>query len=81
MTLVSVGSDNGLSPVRGQAIIGTNIDLLSMGAQGAEFSKISMEIKKKDVIHKIAFENICHIGGHPNCSGLNVLNKAMWWLT
>ena len=40
----SLGSDNGLSPLRRQAIIWTNADLLSIGPLGIYFSEIWIEI-------------------------------------
>ena len=51
MTLICVGkrtiigSDNGLSPERRQAIIGTNAGILLIGALGTNFSEISVEIQ------------------------------------
>ena len=41
---VRIGSDNGLSPVRRQAITWTNADLLSFGPWGTNFSGIRIEI-------------------------------------
>ena len=37
---VSIGSDNGLSPIQHQAIIQTNAGLLSIGPLGTNFSEI-----------------------------------------
>ena len=45
MNWVSIGSDNGLSPGRRQAIILTNADILSIGPQGTYFSEILFEIQ------------------------------------
>ena len=45
MNLVGVGSGNGLSPVRRQAIIGTNVGLLSIGALETNISEIWIEIQ------------------------------------
>ena len=42
---VSIGSDNGLSPIRRQAIIETNAQLLSIGLLGTNFSEISIKIQ------------------------------------
>ena len=42
--LTIIGSDNGLSPGRRQAIIRTNAGLLLIGPLGANFSEILMEI-------------------------------------
>ena len=39
-----IGSDNGLSPGRRQAIIGINVGILSTGALGTNFSEILIEI-------------------------------------
>ena len=43
--LGSIGSDNGLSPIRRQAIIWTNDGLLSIGPLGANFSEILIKIQ------------------------------------
>ena len=42
---VSIGSDNGLSPIRHQAIVYTNLGLLSNGTLGTNFSKILIKIQ------------------------------------
>ena len=42
--LTSIGSDNGLSPGRRQAIIGTNGGILLIGPLGTNFSEILIEI-------------------------------------
>ena len=42
---VSIGSDNGLSPVSFQAITWTNADILSVGLLGANFSEIQNKIQ------------------------------------
>ena len=42
---VSIGSDNGLSPIRRQAIIKTSAGLLSIGPIGTNFSEICIEIQ------------------------------------
>ena len=42
--LTIIGSDNGLSPVRRQAIIWTNAGLLLIGPLGTDFSEILIEI-------------------------------------
>ena len=41
---VSIGSDNGLSPIRRQAITWTNADLLSNGPSGTNVNEIWIEI-------------------------------------
>ena len=45
MNPVSIGSDNGLSPIRRQAIIETNARLLSDGPLGTHSSEISIKIQ------------------------------------
>ena len=47
-----IGSDNGLSPGRRQAIIWTNAGLLSIGPIETNFNEISMEI------HTFSFKKI-----------------------
>ena len=42
---VCIGSDNGLSPVRRQAITWTNTDLLSIGALGTNLNEIRIKIQ------------------------------------
>ena len=44
--LITIGSDNGLSPVRHQTISWTNDDLLSIGPLGTNFSKLWNRINK-----------------------------------
>ena len=44
--LGSIGSGNGLSPVRRQAITWTNVDLLSIGPLRTNFSEIRIKIEK-----------------------------------
>ena len=61
---VSVGSDNGLSPVRHQAITWSNAGLLSIGPLGTNFSENRIEIQNF-FIRENTFENVvCKIGGH-----------------
>ena len=67
----SIGSDNGLSPSRRQAIIWTNAGILLIGPLGTNFSEISIEI------HILAFKKM-HLKTssgkwRPFCLGLNVL--------
>ena len=66
-----IGSDNGLSPGRRQAIIGTNDGILLIGSVGINFSEILIEI------HTFSFRKM-HLDmssakWHPFCLGLNVL--------
>ena len=42
---VSIGSDNGLSPIRHQAIIWFSAELLSNGPLGTNFSEILIKIQ------------------------------------
>ena len=48
--LTIIGSDNGLSPVRRQAIIWTNAEILLIGPLGTNFSQILIKI------HTISFK-------------------------
>ena len=71
--LTSIGSDNGLSPVRRQAIIWTNAWIFSIGPSGTNFSEILIEI------HTFSFKKI-HLKKssgkwRPYCLGLNVLRN------
>ena len=72
--LTIIGSDNGLSPDRRQAIIWTNAGILSIGSLGTKLSEISI------AIHIFSFKKM-HLKmssgkWRPCCLGLNVL---MWW--
>ena len=73
--LTIIGSDNGLSPGRHQAmIIGTNAGILLIGSMGTNLSEILIEI------HTFSFKKI-HLkmsSGKwpPFCLGLNVLRFA-----
>ena len=73
--LTSIGSDNGLSPGRCQAIIRTNAGILLIGPLGTNFSEILMEI------HKLSFKKM-HLKmssgkWRPFCIGLNVLKTPL----
>ena len=64
VNMVSIGSDNGLSPIRHQAIIKTNAGLLSIGTFS---NKLQWNLSQNSIIfiHEKAFENaICQDGGH-----------------
>ena len=70
--LTIIGSDNGLSPGRRQAIIWANAGILLIGALGTNFKETSNEI------HTFSFNKI-HLKlssgkWRPFCLGLNVLN-------
>ena len=71
--LTIIGSDNGLSPDRRQAIIWTNAGILSIGPLGTKLSDILI------AIHIFSF-NKMHLKmssgkWRPCCLGLNVFNK------
>ena len=71
--LTIIGSDNGLSPGRCQAIIWTNAGILLIGPLGTNFNDILIEI------HTIPFKKI-HLKMSPEkwrlfCLGLNVLSQ------
>ena len=70
--LTTIGSDNGLSPDRRQAIIWTNAGILLIGPLGTNFNEISIEI------HTFSFKKIFLklLSGkwRRSCLGLNVLN-------
>ena len=51
-----IGSDNGLSPVRRQAIIRTNAGILLIGPRGTNFSDILIDIYTF-LIQENSFEN------------------------
>ena len=69
--LTIIGSGNGLSPGRRQAITWTNVGILSIGPLGTNFSEMLIEI------HTFSFKKI-HLKmssgkWRPFCLGLNVL--------
>ena len=69
--LTIIGSDNGLSPVRRQAIIWTNAGILFIGSLGTNFSEILIEILAfsfKKIRLKVSSEK-----WWPFCLSLNVL--------
>ena len=71
--LTIIGSDNGLSPERRQAIIWTNAGILLIWPLGANFSEMSIEIPT------FSFKKI-HLKmssgkWRPFCLGLNVLKR------
>ena len=74
--LTLIGSDNGLSPGRRQAIIRTNAGILLIGPLGTNFSEILSEI------HTFSFKKM-HLKTssskrRPFCLGLNVLIRFMF---
>ena len=73
--LIIIGSENGLSPSRRQAIIWTNDGILLIGSLGTNFSEILSEI------HTFSFKKM-HLkmsSGkcRPFCLGLNVLTIVL----
>ena len=68
--LTIIGSDNGLSPDRRQAIIWTNVGMLLIGPMGTNFSEIL--IKTYTPVHLIKTYKSRKWG--PFCLGLNVLD-------
>ena len=72
--LTIIGSDNGLSPERRQAIIWTNAAILLIGPLGTNFSEILIEIQTfslKKIRLKMASAKC-----RPFCLGLNVLTTT-----
>ena len=69
--LTSIGSDNGLSPDRRQAIIWTNAGILSIGPLGTNFS----EILASNITFSFTkmYLKVSSAKGRPFCLGLNVL--------
>ena len=67
--LITIGSDNGLSPGRRQAIIQTNAWILLIGPLGTHFSEIFIAIQTFSFMWNIAIQK-----WHPFCLDLNVLN-------
>ena len=69
--LTIIGSDNGLSPDRRQAIIWTNAGLLLIGPFGTSFSEILIEILTFS-FKKMRLK-VSSAKRRPFCLGLNVL--------
>ena len=73
--LTIIGSDNGLSPGRRQAIIWTNAGILLTRPLGTNFSEILIEI------HTFSFNKMhtkCRLRKRrPSCLGLNVLKSRV----
>ena len=75
--LTIIGSDNGLSPSRHQAIIWTSAGILLIGPLGTNFSEILIGIQTfsfKKMHLKMASAKL-----RPFCPGLNMLNTHMGW--
>ena len=72
--LTIIGSDNGLSPGRRQAIIWTNAGILLIGPLGTNLSEILIEIQTFS-LKKIRLK-MSSAKWRPFCLGLNVLTKS-----
>ena len=78
--LTIIGSDNGLSPGRRQAIIWTNAGILLIWPLGTSFSKLSIDIQTFS-FKKIHFKMSSGIW-RPFCLGLNVLKGLiLTWIS
>ena len=77
--LAIIGSDNGLSPGRRQAIIWINAGILLIGPLGTNFSEILIGIQTFS-FRKIHL-NVSSAKWRPFCLGLNVLRsgKIVFW--
>ena len=73
--LTIIGSDNGLSPDRRQAIIWTNAGSLLIGPLGTNFSEILIEILKYS-FKKMRLK-VSSVKRRPFCLGLNVLRVEL----
>ena len=73
--LTSIGSDNGLSPGRCQAIIRTNAGILLIRPLGTNFSEFLVEILKFS-FKKMRLK-VSSAKWRPFCLGLNVLNECI----
>ena len=74
--LIIIGSDNGLSPGRRQAIIWTNAGILLTRPLGTIFNEILIEVHTfsfKKMVFKLSSGK-----WRPFCLGLNVLNEPLW---
>ena len=69
--LIIIGSDNGLSPGRRQAIIWTNAGILLIGSLGTNFSEISIKMLTFSFT-KMRLK-VSSAKWRPFCLGLNVL--------
>ena len=76
--LTIIGSDNGLSPRRRQAIIWTNAEIFLIGPLGTKLSEILIEIVW------VSFKKMRLKGSsakwRPFCLGLNCLTENQWML-
>ena len=67
MNQVNIGSDNGLAPVWCQAVVWTNVGLLSIGYLGTNFSEILIKITKKSFMKM--YLKIPSVKWRPFCPG------------
>ena len=74
-----IGSDNGLSPGRRQAIIWTNAGILLIGPLGTNFSEILIGIET--FLFKKMHLKMSSAKWRPFCLGLNVLKRLIDWPT
>ena len=74
--LTIIGSDNGLSPGRRQAIIWTNAGILLIGTLGRNFSEILIEIRIFS-FKKVGLK-VSSVKWRPFCLGLNVLKVTQY---
>ena len=70
--LTIIGSDNGLSPGRCQAIIWTSAEILLTGPLGTNFSETLIEIQTS-LFKQMYFKQMLSAKWHSFCLGLNVL--------
>ena len=77
--LTIIGSDNGLSPDRRQAIIWTNDEILLIGPLGTNFSEILIAILT--LSFKKMRLKVSSVKRRPFCLGLNVLISDIQHLT
>ena len=78
--LTIIGSDNGLSPGRRQAIIWANAGILLIGPLGTNFSEILIEIRTFSF--KKMHLKVSSAKRRPFCLGLNLLTHwphGRWW--
>ena len=75
--LTIIGSDNGLSPERRQAIIWTNAGILLIGTLGTNFGEISIEIRIFSF--KKMGSKVSSAKWRPFCLGVNELTGWYTW--
>ena len=75
--LTIIGSDNGLSPDRRQAIIWTNAGLLSIGSLRTYFNENLIKIQQFSLMKMHVKMSSAKL--RPYCPGLNVLIQSNCW--